>query len=120
VPLNREMVEMFRARPGSQGVDLCRDVHRLHEEGIYFSLLKSRDLDFTFHDQRPRAINNWRLQGRDYFRIMAAIGHKTWSVFKRCNSVSREELRLWQGEIGHETHCYNHQATIKARKPTPP
>jgi integrase len=38
--------------------------------------------DFTFHDLRHTAINNWRPQGHDYFRIMAASGHKTISVFK--------------------------------------
>lgn len=39
------------------------------------------------------AINNWRLQGHDYFRIMAVSGHKTMNVFKRYNTVSKEELR---------------------------
>jgi integrase len=49
--------------------------------------------DFTFHDLRHTAINNWRLQGHDYFRIMAASGHKTMSVFKRYNTVSKKELQ---------------------------
>jgi len=53
--------------------------------------------DFTFSDLRHTAINNWRLQGHDYFRIMAASGHKTMSVFKRYNTVSREELRALVG-----------------------
>jgi integrase len=53
--------------------------------------------DFTFHDLRHTAINNWRLQGHDYFRIMAASGHKSMSVFKRYNTVSREELRALVG-----------------------
>jgi integrase len=39
--------------------------------------------DFTFHDLRHAAINNWRRQGHDYFRIMAASGRKTMNVFKR-------------------------------------
>ncbi len=43
--------------------------------------------------QRHTAINNWRLQGHDFFRIMAASGHKTMNVFKRYNTVSKEELR---------------------------
>ena len=54
--------------------------------------------DFTFHDLRHTAINNWRLQGHDYFRIMAATGHKTMTVFKRYNTVSQEELRALVGE----------------------
>jgi integrase len=48
--------------------------------------------DFTFHDLRHTAINNWRLAGHDYFRIMAASGHKSMSVFKRYNTVSKAEL----------------------------
>jgi integrase len=49
---------------------------------------------FCFHDLGHTAINNWRLAGHDYFRIMAATGHKTMEVFKRYNPVSREELRV--------------------------
>jgi integrase len=56
--------------------------------------------DFTFHDLRHTAINNWRLQGHDYLRIMAATGHKTMTVFKRYNTVNKEELKsLVQGKI---------------------
>jgi len=54
--------------------------------------------DFTFHDLRHTAINNWRLQGHDYFRIMAATGHKTMTVFKRYNTVNKEELKALVGE----------------------
>jgi integrase len=54
--------------------------------------------DCTFHDLGHTAINNWRLQGHDYFRIMAASGHKTMSVFKRDNTVSKEELKALVGE----------------------
>ena len=46
----------------------------------------------TFHDLRHTCINNWRLQGHDFFRIMAASGHRTMEVFKRYNTVSEEEL----------------------------
>jgi integrase len=49
--------------------------------------------DFIFHDFRHTCINNWRKQGHDYFKIMAASGHKTISVFKRYNLVDEEELR---------------------------
>ncbi|MDT8446658.1 MAG: site-specific integrase [bacterium] len=48
--------------------------------------------DFTFHDLRHCAINNMRLAGNDYFKIMAQSGHKTTSVFKRYNLVTEEEL----------------------------
>ncbi|MHB8067699.1 MAG: hypothetical protein ACYDIC_07345 [Desulfobaccales bacterium] len=46
------------------------------------------------------AINNWRLQGHDYFRIMTASGHRTMHVFKRYNSASKEELKALVGEKG--------------------
>jgi site-specific recombinase XerD len=42
---------------------------------------------------RHCAINNLRLAGNDYFKIMAMIGHKTTSVFKRYNVVTEEELK---------------------------
>jgi hypothetical protein len=38
-------------------------------------------------------INNQRLAGLAYFRIMAATGHKTMSSFTQYNTVSREELK---------------------------
>jgi integrase len=56
--------------------------------------------DFTFHDLRHCALNNLRLAGNDYFKIMSMSGHKTMSVFKRYNLVTEEELSRikWPGE----------------------
>lgn len=54
--------------------------------------------EFTFHALRHTAINNWRLQGHDYFRIMAPIGHKTLSVSQRDNTVGQDELQALIGE----------------------
>ena len=48
--------------------------------------------DFTLHDLRHCALNNLRLAGNDYFRIVAGPGHKTVEVFKRYNLVTEEEL----------------------------
>ncbi len=58
--------------------------------------------DFTFHDLRHCAINNLRLAGNDYFKIMAISGHKTMNVFKRYNLVTEEELSsvTWQDRAG--------------------
>jgi integrase len=53
---------------------------------------------FTFHDLRHTAINNWRLQGQDYFRIMKATGPKTLSIFRGYNTVSQDELKALVGE----------------------
>ncbi len=50
-------------------------------------------MDFTFHDLRHCALNNLRLAGNDYFKIMALSGHRTMSCFKRYNLVTEEELK---------------------------
>jgi len=49
--------------------------------------------EFVVHDFRHTAINNWRKDGHDYFKIMAVSGHKTISVFKRYHMVDEAELR---------------------------
>ncbi len=49
--------------------------------------------DFVFHDLRHCALNNLRLAGNDYFKIMALSGHKTTSCFKRYNLVTEDELK---------------------------
>jgi integrase len=53
---------------------------------------KARIEDFVFHDLRHCALNNLRLAGNDYFRIMALSGHRTMSCFKRYNLVTEGEL----------------------------
>ncbi len=58
-------------------------------EGRYIK--KSPDILTHFKD-----LAQWYLDlpaGHDYFRIMAATGHKTMEVFKRYNTVSRDELK---------------------------
>ena len=104
VPLSRELLEMFRAMPrGLPGVKVFtregKPVKSIRE--VFAAACRRAGIeDFTFHDLRHTAINNWRLQGHDYFRIMAASGHKTMQVFKRYNRVSEAELKtLVQGKI---------------------
>jgi hypothetical protein len=53
---------------------------------------------FTFQGLRHPAINNRRLQVHDYFRIMAATGHKSLSVPERYNTVSQDALYAPTGE----------------------
>jgi integrase len=101
VPLNREIIEMFKAMPrGLPGVEVFtyrgKSVASIWR-GLDNACKKAGIENFTFHDLRHTAINNWRLQGHDYFRIMAASGHKTMGVFKRYNSVSKEELKALVG-----------------------
>ncbi len=98
VPLNRELVEMFRALP--RGLVFTYQGRFMAEMKRSFGTAYKRAgvTDFTFHDLRHTAINNWRLAGHDYFRIMAATGHKSLSVFERYNTVSKEELKALVGE----------------------
>jgi integrase len=102
VPLNGELIEMFRAIP--RGLPMTPvflyQGHSMVEMKRSFTTAckQARIEDFTFHDLRHTAINNWRLQGHDYFRIMAVSGHKTMNVFKRYNTVSKDELRALVGE----------------------
>jgi len=96
IPIHPEVHQMLKSMP--------RDIH-----GWVFTLngkpikdirrsfrtacKKAGIRDFRFHDLRHTCINNWRLQGHDFFRIMAASGHKTMSVFKRYNTVTEDELK---------------------------
>jgi integrase len=104
IPLNGELVDMLRAmRPGLPLPQVRVFTYAGRSVGsvkrAFETACKNAGIaDFTFHDLRHTAINNWRLAGNDYFRIMSASGHKTMHVFKRYNSVSREELKaLVQG-----------------------
>ena len=101
-PLTRELVEMFKTMPrGLPAVKVFTYAGR--QIGAIKTAFKPACKragieDFSFHDLRHTAISNWRLQGHDYFRIMAATGHKTMTVFKRYNTVSKEELKALVGE----------------------
>jgi integrase len=103
VPLSLELIEMFKVMP--RGLPMTPVFiyhgHSLAEiKRSFATACKRAEIeDFTFHDLRHTAINNWRLQGHDYFRIMAASGHKTLNIFKRYNTVNKEELRGLVGEI---------------------
>jgi integrase len=103
VPLNQEMIEMLKAMPrGLPGVRVFpyngKAFGSTFQRAFETARKRAGIEDFTFHDLRHTAINNWRLQGHDYFRIMAASGHKTMHVFKRYNKVSKQELKALVGE----------------------
>jgi integrase len=103
VPLTEELAEMFSAMPrGLPGVRVFPYKGKAFGSSFQRAFVTARRRagleDFTFHDLRHTAINNWRLAGHDFFRIMAASGHKTMNVFKRYNTVSKEELKSLVGE----------------------
>jgi integrase len=88
---------MFKAMPrGLPGIRVFGKGK--HQRAFEDARRKAGIENFIFHDLRHTAINNWRLQGHDFFRIMAASGHKTMNVFKRYNTVSKEELKALVGE----------------------
>jgi integrase len=104
VPLNRELLDMLQAMPrGLPGVRVFsyqgKAFGSSFQKAFETARKKAGIQDFTFHDLRHTAINNWRLQGHDFFRIMAVSGHKTMNVFKRYNTVSKDELKALVGEI---------------------
>jgi len=97
IPLHPELLQMLKAMPRTiHGKVFTRDGKPLTEIKKSFNMACKRAgiENFTFHDLRHTAINNWRLQGHDFFRIMAASGHKTMEVFKRYNTVTDEELKV--------------------------
>jgi integrase len=97
VPLKSELVKMFKAMP--RGLPMTPVFtykgHSIAEMKRSFATACKRAgiENFTFHDLRHTAINNWPLASHDFFKIMAASGHKTMNVFKRYNTLSKEELK---------------------------
>jgi integrase len=96
VPLHQGLIEMLKAMPRTiHGRVFTMDGHPLAAiKKSFRTACKNPGIeDFRFHDLRHTCINNWRLQGHDYFKIMKASGHKTMSVFQRYNHPSDEELQ---------------------------
>ena len=96
IPIHPEIMDMLKSMPR----DISGWVFTLNGKPIssirksFITACEAAGIkDFTLHDLRHTCVNNWRLQGHDFFRIMAASGHKTISVFKRYNVVNEDELR---------------------------
>ena len=77
------------------------------------SLPEGQGKNCPFYHQRLTAINNWRLQGSNYFRIMAVIGQKTLKVCKGYNLVSKEGLK----SLGRGNLTYGHSMETRAFHP---
>lgn len=101
VPIHDELMEALRKVMKVRPLN-CDRVFHLDGKPItinniriaHESVCKKAGIEnFWFHDYRHTCINNWRKAGHDYFKIMAASGHKTISVFKRYNMVDEAELK---------------------------
>jgi integrase len=96
IPLHPELISMLHSIPRTiNGRVFSMNGNPLSDIKKSFRAACKRAgiADMTFHDLRHTCINNWRLQGHDFFRIMAASGHKTMEVFKRYNTITEEELK---------------------------
>jgi integrase len=105
IPLHGRVLEMLTSLP--------RDIHgwvftlngrpiKDMKHSFNAACKKAGIENFRFHDLRHCAINNLRLAGNDYFKIMAISGHRTTSCFRRYNSVTEDELKKvkWLSEGG--------------------
>jgi len=101
IPIHSELMEVLKKVLKVRPLNCDRAFHREgrpingdHIRWAHQRVCKKANIEnFTFHDFRHTCINNWRKEGHDYFKIMAASGHKTISVFKRYNMVGEEELK---------------------------
>ncbi len=130
LPEDRTKTKAARSIPLHPRVQkmLARTPRGLHTDRVF--LLKGRPFDefkkafknacsraniedFTFHDLRHCALNNLRLAGNDYFRIMAVSGHKTTAVFKRYNLITEEELSniRWHDETKNKRQMDTYKDT---------
>jgi len=102
VPLHPELIKMLKEMPRGlpkTPVFTYKGKAIKYPRRSFVTACKNANVqNFTFHDFRHTAINNWRLQGLDFFRIMACSGHRTMSTFKRYNTVSKAELKLLVSE----------------------
>jgi len=101
IPIDPELMEVLRDSMKVRPLNFDRVFHRDEKpiggntvrQAHETTCVKAGIENFRFHDFRHTRINNWRRNGHDYFKIMAASGHKTISVFKRYNMVGEEELK---------------------------
>jgi integrase len=99
IPIHPELMEVLKTALKIRSLDQEKVFHRNGKpitkstvREAHESVCKRAGIEnFTFHDFRHTCINNWRKDGHDYFKIMAASGHRTISVFKRYNLVDEEE-----------------------------
>ena len=102
IPLTRELLAMLKDMPrGLPGVLVFTFRSAASVQRAFATACKKAGIPYgqktengvIFHDLRRTCINARRVQGHDYFRIMAVSGHKSMNIFKMYNAVSRDELQ---------------------------
>jgi integrase len=119
IPLFPELMEMFKGMPrGLPGVPVFTRNGKPIKDfryGFEAACKRAGIEDFTFHDLRHTFVTNMRRLGVHDLVIMAITGHKTLAMFKRYNTVSKEDLRAAvQGSGSANTHQITHQNHIQA------
>ena len=105
IPLNSELMEMFRGMPhGLPGVPVftyCGKTIEYIRKSLQTACKRAgipygyhEPNGFTFHDLRHTFVTSMRRAGVHDSVIMAITGHKTLAMFHRYNSVSQEEIKV--------------------------
>lgn len=108
IPLDKDLIQTLRTviLKGSKdhGYVFTRNGIPIGDiRKAFNSACKKAKIDgFVFHDFRHTWITNKRREGHDYFKIMAASGHRTMEVFKRYNTVDETDLRTLVSKNGHQ------------------
>jgi integrase len=97
VPLNGELMEMFRAMPKGLPVVpvFARDGKPIRDfrEAFEAAVKRAGIENFTFHDLRHTFNTNAYRAGVPIPTIMKITGHKTLTMFKRYTTITTEDLK---------------------------
>jgi integrase len=103
VPLNRELVEMFKAMPRGfpQAPVFTYQGRSMAEmKRSFTNACKKADIeDFTFHDLRHTFNTNAYRAGVPIPTIMKITGHKSMAMFRRYTTITLEDLKEAVGKI---------------------
>lgn len=98
VPLNDVLVQMLQEKRKLRHLR-CPNVFTYQGKAIgdfkkafRTTCIKAGIKDFRFHDLRHTFVTNARKAGIHDFVIMAITGHKTQAMFRRYNTVDREDI----------------------------
>ncbi len=104
IPLSETLTETFSRIPrvlGSPNVFVFRGEPIWRISTAFNAACRRAEIDnFRFHDLRHCAITNFRKAGVSDKVTMSISGHKTASMFRRYDSVDREDRRAALGRVG--------------------